>query len=412
MLAGKRGTVRDLRRETRSAALWSLYRGPPRSRHELSEMTGLSPASTSNVVRELLDEGILVEAGLADSDGGRRRGLLRMAPEYGYVIGVDIGETRVDVELFDLAMTVRAKAVYRLDPGEREAGVVVERILAGLDAVLADCGVEAKAVIGVGVGVPGIVAEGPEVLVHCQAYGWDAVPLERLLRAGTDLPLRFENCAKTMGQAELWFGAGRGAQHAVVALIGSGVGAALISGGSTYRGATSSAGEWGHTRVVVGGRTCRCGSAGCLEAYVGAEAILERYGQQVTGGDEESALATLIDAAGTSAAAAAILDETAVYLGVGLANLINLFNPERIVLGGWAGLLLGERLPAIRDAARSRSLRQPFAAASIVLSQLGPEAVTLGAATLPVERFLDGVPVTAARAHAAAWRPAWAGGHG
>ena len=125
-------------------------------------MTGLSLASAGNVVRELLDDGILIEAGSADSDGGRRRGLLRMAPEYGYVIGVDIGETRVDVELFDLAMTVRAKAVYRLDPGEREVSVVVERILAGLDAVLADCGVAAEAVIGVGVGVPGIVEEGPE----------------------------------------------------------------------------------------------------------------------------------------------------------------------------------------------------------------------------------------------------------
>jgi predicted NBD/HSP70 family sugar kinase len=364
-------------------------------------MTGLSPASVSNVVRELLAEGILIEAGSIDSDGGRPRVLLRMNPEYGYVIGIDIGETRVEVELFDVAMTVRATAVYRLDPGERDVGGIVERILAGLDAVLADSGVPAAAVLGVGVGVPGIVQEGPEVLVHCQAYGWDAVPLERLLRAGTDLPLRFENCAKTLGQAELWFGAGRGAQHAVVALIGSGVGAALISGGSTYRGATSSAGEWGHTRVMVGGRTCRCGSAGCLEAYVGAEAILERYGQQASGDDEESALAALIDAAGTSAFAAEILDETTQYLGAGLANLINLFNPERIVLGGWAGLLLGQRLSTIRDAVRGHSLRQPFTAASIVLGQLGPEAVTLGAATLPMERFLDGFPVRAAAARTA-----------
>jgi predicted NBD/HSP70 family sugar kinase len=358
-------------------------------------MTGLSPASVSNVVRELIDEGIVIEAGAVDPDGGRRPGVLRMAPEYGYAIGVDIGETRVEVELFDLGMTARAKVLYRLDPGERAVSVVVERILAGLDAVLADSGVDVTAVIGVGVGVPGIVEEGPEVLVHCQAYGWDAVPLERLLRVGTSLPLWFENCAKTMGQAELWFGAGRGAQHAVVALIGSGVGAALISGGSIYRGATSSAGEWGHTRVVVGGRTCRCGSAGCLEAYVGAEAILERYGRPLVG-DEESALAALIDMAATSASAATILDETVVYLGAGLANLINLFNPERVVLGGWAGLLLGERLPAISDATRSLSLRQPFAATSIVLGLLGPEAMTLGAATLPVQRFLDGLPVKSA----------------
>jgi predicted NBD/HSP70 family sugar kinase len=412
MLARKRGTVRDLRRETRSAVLWSLYLGPPRSRQELGQLTGLSPASVSNVVRELIDEGIVIEAGAVDSDGGRRRALLRMAPDHGYAIGADIGETRVEVELFDLGMTVRAKAVYRLDPGERAVSVVVQAILAGLDAVLADSGVDAQAVIGVGVGVPGIVEEGPEVLVHCQAYGWDAVPLERLLRAGTTLPLWFENCAKTMGQAELWFGAGRGARHAVVALIGSGVGAALISDGSIYRGATSSAGEWGHTRVVVGGRACRCGSAGCLEAYVGAEAILERYGRPLPGDDEESALAALIDMAATSAFAATILDETAAYLGAGVANLVNLVNPERVVLGGWAGLLLGDRLPAIRDAARSGSLRQPFAATSIVLGLLGPEAVTLGAATLPVQRFLDGLPVRAATARAAAGRPASAGDRG
>jgi predicted NBD/HSP70 family sugar kinase len=409
----ERGTVRGLRRETRSALLWPLYLGSYLSRLELSEMTGLSPASVSNVVRELLDEGILIEAGSVVSDGGRPRVLLQMNPEYGYVIGVDIGETRVEVELFDLAMKARAKTGYRLDCGEREVSIVAERILAGLGEVLADSGVEAAAVLGVGVGVPGIVEEGPEVLVHCQAYGWDAVPLERLLRVGTDLPLRFENCAKTMGQAELWFGAGRGARHAVVALIGSGVGAALISGGSAYRGVTSSAGEWGHTTVVAGGRICRCGSAGCVEAYVGAEAILERYGQQAPGVDEESALAALIEAAGTSALAAAVLDDTAFYLGAGLGSLINLFNPERIVLGGWAGLLLGERLlPTIWEAARQHSLRQPFAAASIVLGQLGPEAVTLGAATLAMERFLDGSPVRAATARAAARRSASASDRG
>jgi predicted NBD/HSP70 family sugar kinase len=387
----KRGTVRDLRRENRSVLLWSLYFSQPRSRQELSQATGLSLASVSNVVRELLDEGIVIETGSVDSDGGRPRVLLGMNPEYGYVIGVDVGETRVRVELFDLVMTERAKADYRLRPSKHDAGVVAELILQGLNAVLADSGVDPAAVLGVGVGVPGIVQQEPEVLVHAQTYGWDGVPIERLLRAGTSLPLSFDNGAKTMGQAELWFGAGRGARHAAVALVGSGVGVSLISGGSTYRGATSSAGEWGHTTVVLGGRTCRCGSAGCLEAYVGAEAILERYGRPLPGDDEESALAALVDTADTSPLAATILDDTADYLGAGIANLINLFNPERIILGGWAGLLLGRKLlPAIQDAARQHALRHPFAAASIELGQLGPEAVALGAATLPVERFLNG----------------------
>jgi len=393
MLDRKRGTVRGLRRENRAAVLWSLYFSQPGTRQDLSAATGLSAASVTNVIRELLNEGIVVEAGSVDSDGGRPRVMLEVNPDHGYVIGADIGETRVRVELFDLAMRERAKADFPLNPREHDVDVVVASVLSGLDSVLTESGIEPAAVLGMGVGIPGIVEQRPEALVHGQTYGWEAVPIERLLRAGTDLPLHIENGAKTMGQAELWFGAGRGARNAVVALIGSGVGASLISGGTTYRGATSSAAEWGHTTVMVGGRKCRCGSAGCLEAYVGAQAILERYGRPTAGNDEESALAALVDAADTEPLAAAILDETADYLGAGIGSLINLFNPERVILGGWAGLLLGGRLlPRIRESARRHSLRHPFAATSLELGQLGPEAVALGAATLPVEVFLNGAP--------------------
>ena len=388
----KLGTVRDLRRENRSAVLWSLYLSQPRSRHELGAATGLSAASVTNVVRELIDEGIVIETGLAESDGGRPRTLLGMNPEYGYVIGVDIGETRTRVELFDLTMAKRAEAEYQLDrAAEHDVDVVVGQIVSGLDTVLADGGIHSGAVLGVGVGVPGLIERGPEVLVHGQTYGWDAVPLGRLLRAHTDLPLRFDNGAKTMGQAELWFGAGRGARNAVMVLIGSGVGASLIAGGATYQGATSSAAEFGHITVAVGGRRCRCGAAGCLEAYAGATAILERYGQPITASDQELALAELIDAAGTSPRAAAILGETAEYLGAGLGTLINLFNPERIIVGGWAGLQLGTfLLPRIREAARQHSLRHLYAATSVELGELGPGAVARGAATLPMETFLNG----------------------
>lgn len=401
----RRGTVRDLRRDNRAAVLWSLYLsqshprqprpGQPLTRQDLSAATGLSAASVTNVVRELLDEGIAVETGLADSDGGRPRAMLGMNPEYGYVIGVDVGETRTRVELFDLTMAERAKAEYPLDALQHRVDVVVGQIRSGLDAVVADSGIDPAKIIGVGIGVPGIIEQAPEVIVHGQTYGWDAVPLEALLRRGLPAHFRhlsFDNGAKTMGQAELWFGAGRGTRKAVVILIGSGVGASLISGGASHRGATSSGAELGHVTVVAGGRKCRCGASGCLEAYAGAEAILERYGRPMAARDQEAALAELIDAAGSSPIAAAILDETALYLGAGIGSLINLFKPERVILGGWAGLALSVRLfPAILDSARAHSLHHPFTATSVELGQLGPWAVALGAATLPVESFLDGL---------------------
>jgi predicted NBD/HSP70 family sugar kinase len=389
----RRGTVLDLRRENRAIVLQSLYFNRPGSRQDISAATGLSVASVTNVVRKLLDEGIATEAGCEDSDGGRPRVLLDINPDYGYVVGVDIGETRIRVDLFDLAMTERAKAEYPLNPAEHGVDEVVRDIASGLAAVLADGGIDSAAVLGVGIGVPGIVEQGPEVLVHGQTYRWDAVPLERLLREHTALPLRFENCARTMGQAELWADAGRAVRNTAVVLIGSGVGASLISCCSTCQGTVSNAAEWGHTTVVTEGRRCRCGSAGCLEAYVGAEAILDQYvspaAQSAEG--EESMLAGFIAAADSSPAADAVLSKTAEYLGVGIGSLINLFNPERVIIGGWAGLLLGGRLmPAIRESARRNSLRHLFAAASIELSHLGPEVVTFGAATLPMEDFLDG----------------------
>ena len=243
-------------------------------------------------------------------------------------------------------------------PSSRASTWSSTAVNAGLASVLADSGCDPSAVLGAGIGVPGVVEhEGEEALVYAQTYGWDAVPLGRLLRPAGDFPLYIENGAKTMGQAELWFGGGRGARQVVVCLMGSGLGASIVTG-SPGRGGTAAAVEWGHTTVEVGGRSCRCGSRGCLEAYVGAGAILDRYGLSLPGKDEESALAALV-AAG-DARSAEILDETALYLGAGIADLVNLFGPERIILGGWAGLLLGERLlPAIREAARAALAHPP-----------------------------------------------------
>jgi predicted NBD/HSP70 family sugar kinase len=391
----KHSTVRDLRRHNRSALLTRLFLDGPLSRFELGQLTGLSAATVSNVTAELVAERVIVEAGAVDSDGGRPRVLLRVNPTFGQVAGVDVGETGVRVELFDLAMTKLATVEHPLPAGRPDPAAVVGQVASGLREVLLSAGTGEHEVLGVGVGVPGTVEQGRAALVHAQTIGWDAVPLEQMLRAtGVELPLFFENGAKTQGQAEMWFGAGRGARHAVVVLVGSGVGAAVITHGATYRGATSSAGEWGHTTIVYGGRPCRCGSRGCLEAYVGAGGILDRYrqarsGRPAPGDDQRSSLDALIAAGRRSRPAARVLDETAGYLGAGIANLVNLFNPERIVLGGWAGLALGARLlPRIRELTAAHALRHPLGQTSLELCQLGPEAVAFGAATLPVAALL------------------------
>jgi predicted NBD/HSP70 family sugar kinase len=391
----RRATVRDLRRRNRSTLLSTLFFDGPLSRHELSGSTGLSAATVSNVVAELLEDGLVAEAGLVESDGGRPRVLLRVNPAYGHVVGIDVGETGVLMEVFDLAMTRLATISHPLG-GERPDVAVVGRMIAeGFDELLRTAQVTEDSLVGVGIGVPGTVEQGETVRVHAPTIGWDGVALADLVRAeGITVPVFVENGAKTLGQAEMWFGAGRGTRHAVIALIGSGVGATVITDGTTYRGATSSAGEWGHTTLTYGGRQCRCGALGCLEAYVGAAGILDRYrkargGKAIPRGDEPSQLDFLLESLDRSATAADVVAETVGYLGAGIANLVNLFNPERIVLGGWAGVRLGARLmPEIRVATAAHALRHPYEQTSIVLCELGQDAVAVGAATLPVESLL------------------------
>ncbi|WP_436757682.1 ROK family protein [Streptosporangium sp. V21-05] len=391
----ERRTVRDVRKGNRAMLLRTLYFNGPVTRNELTRLTGLSAATVSSMTGDLLAENIVVEAGQAESDGGRPRAILRVNPVYGHVVGVDVAETHVRVELFDLGMNERARVEYALRPAGHQIELVVRHILAGVEVVLDDAGVPSRQALGVGVGVPGIVEDGPDALIHTRTFGWDGVPMGALLRAGTTLPLFVENGAKALGRAELWpdprrrDGAApdRGSGDAVIVLIGSGVGAAIVSDSVTFRGVSSSAGEWGHTKIVVNGRACRCGGRGCLEAYIGAEGILDRAGVPTRTTDWQAELAALVESGSP------VIAETVTYLGIGLSNLINLINPERIVIGGWLGLLLGRHLlDDIRAASAENSLPRPYAATSIVMGRLGPDAVAHGAATLVLDEFLNAHP--------------------
>jgi len=387
-------TTRDLRRGNRAIVLRRLYFGGPSSRLDLAAGTGLSPATVGNVISELMKDRIVVETGQLDSDGGRPAVLVKVNPEHGAVIGVDVGETGAAIELFDLNLQKLAAVETPMRLPRETPGSLVALIAKGVNQLIKESGLPVRRVLGVGVGVPGVVVHDGEEYVHAPSLGWDKVPLPQLMRSALPVPVMLDNGAKTMGRAELWYGAGRDTRDLAVVLLGTGVGAAIFNDGALYRGSTSSAGEWGHTSVIVGGRRCRCGASGCLEAYVGAEGILESWAQRTrrarrSKNDQQQLLRDLLDAARTSKPAAAVLDETAEFIGAGVANLVNLFNPECIVIGGWVGQLIGPHLiTRIREVAAARALRYPFSNVSIQLGRLGPDAVAMGAATLVIERFL------------------------
>jgi predicted NBD/HSP70 family sugar kinase len=389
-------TTRDLRRRSRAALLSAVYLGQAVSRPELARLAGMSSAAVSNVVSDLIGDGLVAEAGSVDSNGGRPRTVLAARPEFRYVVGVDIGETHIHVVLFDWTLSTLATSTHEIRVGRLDPDVVVRLVVAGVHSLLDSTGITQEQLLGIGIGVPGAVQEGERGVVHAPTLGWSGVPLGDALRAELSAPILIDNCARTLGQAEAWRGAGREARRAVVALWGVGVGAAIAVGSTLAESGSSSTSEWGHAVIAARGRACRCGSHGCLEAYVGATAILDAYlehpkGRPFAQEGTEARMAELAARFGTGddEAATATFDEVAEYLGIGVGNLINLINPDQVILAGWVGEQLGPLLmPAIRAAAQRHALPYLFDQTRIGVGELGPGAVALGAATLPVARLL------------------------
>lgn len=389
-------TARDMRRINRQTVFQHLYVEGPISRLELSQLSGLSAGTIANVVSELLAEDLVLEAGFEASEGGRPRAILTLNMEYGYFIGGEIGETELIIELFDLTLKQLDTVKYALSAEENKPEVVVQHFVQGVERLLTARQISPTKILGIGIGVPGVVEQAEEETVSAPAWNWQSVPLQAMLKEYIACPLFVDNGSKAMALAEKHLELD--ARHETLAALnmGTGVGAGIIYEGKLYRGGNNSAGEWGHTLMVLDGEECRCGSRGCLEAYIGAPGIIRRLRQiahasaVLESNNETEIIAALIQAAQQGdQAAGRVLDDTIRYLGAGIANLINLFNPQRIILGGKVGLLLGQHcLPDIIQETRRHALKQPFEAAHILVSSLGADAVSLGAARLALEGFI------------------------
>lgn len=378
------------------------------SRSALGEVTLLSAASVTNLVSELVAEGVVVERGQLDSAvGGRPRTILAVNPSAAMVIGADVGEAEITIEAFDLTMQRLARRTYEFEDQQIAPAQVTKVILEAVDALMSELGGlgtegTAPKLFGVGLGVPGIV-EHPqnfaggadprdEPIVHAQVIGWNEADFSDLARQ-LGAPLLIDNGAKTTTQAEAWYGSARGIDYGVVVLIGDGVGSGIITNGRLFRGSSSTAGEWGHTKISLDGTRCRCGARGCVETFVGASAVVERWRRDArtsslgTGEEVDAMFSALREG---DPAAVETMHELIENLGVALSNLVNLFNPQKIVLAGWFGdRIAQEFLDDVHAAVVKSSLPQPGAEVVIERSSLGRSATAMGAATLPLDRFIE-----------------------
>ncbi|WP_049572939.1 ROK family transcriptional regulator [Streptomyces sp. SBT349] len=393
-----RTTSRDIRTANRYRVLRQAIAESPASRPRLAAATGLSPATVTTLVAELIAHDMLVDAGFEDSGGGRPRGLFEVNPGGGALIGVDVAETYVHAEVVDLTLRTLARAHEELDPGDREPTRLTRRIGAAVRAAAGRAATGAP-VLGAGISMPGMVDREGGVSVYAANWDWHHVPLLSLLADEIPFPLHLDNPMRACLVAELWFGAASGREDAIVANLGTGVGAGFALGGAPHRGASNSAGEWGHTRLVPDGRRCRCGRLGCVESYVGAPGIMRTLaeispGSPLLAGDDQTATVARLARACREGDPVAdqVLRRTADHLGAALADLVNLLDPEIVILTGWVARRLGAPLLGLaREAVARHALRRPRETTEIVLSPIRVNPVSLGAATFALEGALASV---------------------
>lgn len=253
-------------------------------------------------------------------------------------------------------------------------------------------------VAGVGIGAPGPLDAARNIIRLAPNLGWKNFPLRQRISEGLDLPAVLDNDANCAALGEWWQGAARRTLNAVCVTIGTGIGGGIIIGGKLYHGASSAAGELGHTTIDAGGRRCKCGNYGCIEAYASGPAIAARavealeagaFSQlpaMVAGDLERVTAQTVYDAAHDGdELALEVVRDTAVYLGAALANFVNIFNPEVVVICGGV-TLAGDKLfhPLQREVAK-RAFKPAVEVCQIVPGQLSGTAGVLGAA----RAFLD-----------------------
>jgi predicted NBD/HSP70 family sugar kinase len=364
-----------------------LHLSGPLSRSELTTATGLNRSTIAALVGELADLGLVEERGATAATGpGRPSPIVHVRPQGAVALAIELVIDSLGVATVGLGGHVYnlvriARSTDRFSPEETVQDVVK---LAGplLDALPAD-----HALLGVGAAVAGTTRRADGVVTFAPNLGWRDVPLAALLAEDLDLPVPVSvaNEADLGALAEHRRGVRPGTGHLLYISGEVGIGCGIIVDGRPLLGAAGYAGEAGHTSIRPDGRSCPCGARGCWETEAGEAALLRRAGVPSGAGaiEEITRRATAGDEATLCA-----LDEVGRWLGIGIGNLVNLFNPELVVLGGVYQRLFTRLEPSMTDAVRSRALASPREMASIVPSGLGSDAGLLGAAELALSDVL------------------------
>jgi glucokinase-like ROK family protein len=369
------------------------------SRSEISNITGWSKAKASQEIRSLIDKGYLVEIGEGVSQGGRKPGLLRINNQLGYIAGIDIGATSLDIALADVTGSILQRCSEPTDvklPPESVFGRCSELLL---ELIRTQGGVPNQ-MLGIGVGVPGPVDFARGVLVAPPLMPeWENFPIRDFFKKTfVSAFVVVDNDVNIMALGEQRAGDGAGIDHLIFVKIGTGIGAGVISNGKLHRGSDGCAGDIGHICVDKEGPLCACGNKGCLEAMAAGPAITSKALEAARNGSS-STLRQMRDANGGvlrpedvnaacregDQAALDIIRDSGQMIGDVLASLVNFFNPSHIFIGGGIANFGNHLLVAIRRAVLHQSLPLATTHLSIKFSRVGPNVGVMGAISLALD---------------------------
>ena len=365
------------------------------SRSEIADMTGQSRASVTTITAQMIEKGLIFERNTeCTGERGRNRVLLALNPDAAFVVGVKLAVTKMSCAVCDMQGVTRSANVWEENFRRKNVEFITGFIEEITRETVKEAGLSMNNISGIGVGVPGVVDSTTGTCHWSPLYEAGEVPLRDRLHDQLKITTYIENDANTLTLVHQWFGEGKGVNNFLVITIEEGVGMGIIANGQLFRGSRGFAGEMGHVPVVLGGEICVCGKRGCLATVLGSMAVIRQATQVAQKGlwirdtDSEITFDEIVDAAKSGQKDLIdILNSAGHHLGVGISMLINIFNPEKIIISG-QGVEAGELMfKPMNDTIKRHTFSDMLALTKIVVPEWHHTDWAKGAASLVLQEL-------------------------
>jgi len=386
----RKGDHELMRAINRAALLDHVRRNPGTSQGEIAEVTGLAPATVSEIVSYMISEQYLVKntpSTNREKQRGRPPTRLTLNARAAYVAGVKISMHQISVSITDFIGVQLSSVIIPIRANRHTPEVVADLVEDCLLRATQDIGLSIPEIAGVCIGVPGFVDHENGICQWSPAFSESSVPFANLMQVRLSLPVQIENDANLIALAEQWFGFGQNVKNMIVVSVEHGVGMGMILDGNLYRGANGYASEFGHTVIDPNGNQCRCGRRGCISAYVADYAILRDAAALPDESDDfytskahEAIEALTIRAQKGDADLVKVFERAGCILGIGVANLINILNPELIVFSGDGMRAADLLIPSVLKEAEARAVLASQGKTRYEVHRWGDEVWARGAA--------------------------------